>query len=195
MASECCLLVGNYPISVKGIISISVTSSTETSKIGDNLIISATTGTLSLSGYATDNIHVGCPGKAGVQIPWIKKWDCDNNEIYFIPAGEGRSFVSGDVNNLVTLKEPAVSYNTVNAAASSGPTSIYMETNQTDGYGLNYNSGKPISFVTSDEGVIWDGIDVGLGKLYLQSFNLECNPGLIPTASYSFVFVGLSTEV
>lgn len=195
MANECCLLVGNFPITQKGIISISVTSSTETSKIGDNLIIGATIGTVSISGFAQDIIHNGCPGKAGVQIPWIKKWDCDNNEIYFIPAGEGRSFISGDVNNLATLGELVLSYNTINASASSGPTSIYMDTNQEDGYGLSY-TGSPINFVTSEEGVTCDGIiDVGLGKLYLQSFNLECNPGAIPMASYSFVFVGLSAEV
>lgn len=191
MADDCCKLVGNFVLNVTGcIISVSVNSSTEASKIcEDTLVIGPTIGTASVVGYATDTIHTGCPGRAGVSIPWVRKWDCENNEVYFLFAGQGRSFVAGDVQNLATVNERICSYPTMNASAQGGPASIYMETDQEDGYGLRY-VGQPFSFETSDENdVTFTNFGVGEGPLYLQSFNLDCSPGNIPTASYSFVFV------
>lgn len=198
MAIECCLLVGNFERfnNLEGLISVSINSSTESSLIEDTFIIGQTTGTLSISAYASRSMHIGCPGRAGVQIPWVRKWDCDNDVSYFIPAGAGKSFVFGDVNDLASIDRPIGSYNIVNASASSGPAAIYTDAEQTDGYGLTYH-GNPIPVLDSD-GFTYEfsglGIDAN-SSFYLQSLNLECNPGNIPTVSYSFVFVGEFDQV
>jgi len=100
--------------------------------------------------------------------------------------------VSGDVNTLASVEREIGSYNIVNASASSGPASIYTDVTQTDGYGLIYHGG-PIQVPNSD-GFTYDFVGIGIearSTFYLQSLNLECNPGSIPTVSYSFVFVGI----
>jgi len=193
MSIDCCKLVGNFPInSDKCFVSINVSSSTEASLIDNNtLIVGPTVGTVSITGPAQEKIHVGCPGRASVQIPWLRRWDCDNNQIHFIPQGEGRSSIFGDVSNLATLHKFIGKYRIVNASSSSGPAVIYTDEYQSDGYGLTY-TGAPISFSTTKEGVTWDGegLNLGVGTMYMQSFNVEFSPGQVPTASYSFVFVG-----
>ena len=194
MPAGCCQLVGDFPIDpTKCFISINVSSSTESSLIeNEELIIGPTIGTVSLTGYAQNDRYYGCPARASVQVPWIRKWDCDNNEVYFIPTGEGRSSVSGgDISQFASLHWIVGSYRIVSASSSSGPTAIYTDEEQTDGYGLSYFKG-PITFSTSPDGVTWngEGLNLGVGTMYLQNFSLELTPGEIPVASYSFVFVG-----
>jgi hypothetical protein len=193
MPVGCCKLVGEFPINTdKCFVSISVSSSTESSLIDNQeIIIGPTVGTVSVGGFADNEIHVGCPGRASVQIPWLRKWDCDNNNMYFISQGEGRSSIFGDVAGYASLHRTIGSYRIVNASSSSGPAALYTDEIQTDGYGLTYN-GEPISFSTGPNGVTWDGAGLGLGvgTLYLQNFNLELTPGELPMATYSFVFVG-----
>jgi len=192
MPPNCCKLVGNFPISTdKCFTSINVSSSTESSLLETELIVGPTIGTVSVTGFAHNDIHVGCPGRANVQIPWVRKWDCDNNVVYFIPQGEGRSTVFGDIENRASLHRVIGSYRIVNASSSSGPAALYTDEIQTDGYGLTYTGG-PISFTTSPDGVTWDGegLGLGIGTMYLQNFSIEFTPGEIPVASYSFVFVG-----
>lgn len=196
----CCKLVGSFwtneglPRPSGCYISINVSSSTESSLIESEMIVGPTIGTVSVTAHAQDSIHVGCPGRANVQIPWLRKWDCDNNVSYFIPQGEGRSSVFGDVGGMASLHRTIGSYRIINASSSSGPAAIYTSEIQTDGYGLTY-TGSPISFSTSSNGVSWDGegLDIGVGTMYLQNFSLELAPGEIPVASYSFVFVGKLT--
>lgn len=199
-AQGCCQLVGSFPLDDPNncFISINVSSSTESSLINNvDFIIGPTIGTVSVTGYAQNDVYIGCPSKASVQIPWIRKWDCDNNNVYFIPAGEGKSSKFGSVIGFADLKKTIGSYRIVSASSSSGPATLYTDEEQTDGYGLDYYKG-PISFATSPDGVTWDGggLGLGVGLMYLQSFNLELTPGQLPVASYSFVFVGsLSEEV
>lgn len=185
---ECCKLVGSFPIDIDNIISISSRISTEISKAGDNLIIGATTGTVSITAYATDYVHNKCQGRANVSIPWIRKYDCDNNRLYFIFSGEGQSSLSGDVDDLAILRNPSVSYPVINASASSGPATLYEDAIQNDGYGLIYD-GLPWSFTTDTQGGV--NIDIGIegyDQLYLQSFSLQCTPGQIATATYDFIY-------
>jgi len=192
MPAECCKLVGNFPINVaECFVSINVSSSTESSLIENQMIVGPTVGTVSVTGHAQDTIHIGCPGRANVQVPWLRKWDCDNNDLYFIPQGEGRSSIFGEVGSLASLHRTIGSYRIVNASSSSGPAAIYTDETQTDGYGMTYTGG-PISFSTGPDGVIWDGagLDLGIGTMYLQNFSVEFTPGQIPMASYSFVFTG-----
>jgi hypothetical protein len=196
MAGDCCKLVGNYPIGdgLGCVISVNVSSSTDTTKIGDCVVVGPTVGTVSMTGYATENtIHVGCHGKAGVSIPWIRKYDCDNDEVHFLFSGGGKAYTAGDVEGLASLNETVAIYRVVNASSSSGPASLYMNEVQNDGYGLNY-IGLPLSFSTNNENdvVFQNNVATGLGlpamTLYLQSFSVDFVPGQLPVASYSFVF-------
>ena len=192
MPAGCCKLVGEFPISTdKCYVSINVSSSTESSLIESQLVVGPTVGTVSITGHAQDTVHIGCPGRASVQIPWLRKWDCDSNNLYFIPQGEGRSAIFGEVAGMASLHHTIGTYRIVNASSSSGPAALYTDEYQTDGYGLSY-SGGPITFSTDPDGVTWDGagLELGVGTMYMQNFNVEFTPGEIPIASYSFVFVG-----
>lgn len=190
--ADCCQLVGNLSIAGGCYISVNTSCSTEIiNACGDDTpLCGPTTQSVTLAGYAADSIHIGCPGRAGVSLPWIRKYDCDNNKVHFLFAGMGQSYVAGDVGGLASINHilscaPASS--SFSASSSSGPTSIYMETSQENGYGLNY-SGGPMSFTTSKEGTTVN-LNVGniSGVFYLQTFSLDMQPGQLPVANYTFV--------
>lgn len=197
MANGCCKLVGNLNLSgIDGcIISLNMTSKSELIKeCADEILAGPTVGTISITGYAvtpTDGdsgVHTGCPGKAGVAISWVRRYDCDTNVLYFIPGGAGSSYVAGDVGGLATLGNAfGRKYTTMSASSSSGPATIYMETEQEDGYGLVYTGG-PIGFDTDSNLEFPNFVDPGGSPLFLQNFSLDLNPGEIPIATYSFVF-------
>lgn len=192
MDAECCNLVGNLSISTGCYISVSTNCNTEIINVcgEDTPLCGPTTQTVNLAGFASSVVHIGCPGKAGVSIPWVRKYDCDNSIVYFLFSGQGQSYLAGDTGGLASLNNIvscAPSISSFSASSSSGPASIYMETSQTNGYGLNYNGG-PISFTTSKDGTIVD-LNVGniIGTFYLQTFNLDVQPGQLPVANYTFV--------
>jgi hypothetical protein len=192
MAEDCCKLVGNLQLDLDGcIISVNVNSRTEIIKeCAGTALIGPSTGTVSITGYVYENaaIHNGCPGRAGVSIPWVRRYDCDSNVVYMIPAGQGSSYVAGDVAGLATLvTSTGRSFPSINASSASGPATVYMETTQEDGYGLDYNGG-PIEFDTRNT-LIFNNFGVGEGPMYLQNFSVEFSPGEVPTANYSFAFV------
>lgn len=194
MAEDCCYIVGGYPItgelSDKCIVSVNVNTSTDTSKCGDCLIIGPTVGTISISGYVKDSIHAACSGKAGVQIPWVRKYDCESNVVHFLFSGEGKAFTAGDIENLAEVNLASDIQILMNASSSSGPGATYSRMEQTNGYGMVYTGG-PIGFDTSEKSTLmFDGTSVGVpySECYMQSFSLDMNSGQVPTASYSFVF-------
>lgn len=164
-------------------------SSTETQNIcEDEILVGPTIATVSITGYAQNSIHTGCPASANVSIPWVRRQDCEDN-VHFIFAGEGNSSIVGDVKGLASINRPSGNeYTTFSASSSSGPAAIYTMDTQIDGFGLTY-SGDPYSFTTTENGVEFNRIfSVGPSTWYLQSFNLSMQPGQIPTAAYSFVF-------
>ena len=189
MASDCCNLVGNLSIG-EGVISVQVRSNTEVNKSGTDIIVGPTIGSITISAFANTQIHVGCAGRAGVSINWIRKYDCDNDIVYFLFSGSGRSFISGDVKGLAAVSNSVVSYPILNASAANGPSSLYENSTQLDGYGLTYVGG-PFPFNTDEEGgvVFTDITGIGTGTVYLQSFSLQCNPGNFPIANYDLIFV------
>lgn len=190
---DCCNLVGNLSIGGEECyISVNTSCSTEITNVcGDDApVCGPTTQTITLAGYASANIHKGCPGRAGVSIPWIRKYDCTDDIVYFLFAGKGLSYVAGDVEGLATITTAVTCAPTsisFSASSSSGPTSIYMDTSQQNGYGLTY-IGDPISFVTSEKSTTKD-LDIGSinGTFYLQSFGLDMQPGQLPVANYTFI--------
>ena len=185
--AECCQLVGNLQLGGTGcIISVTTNCSSEISKPcgGSDVFFLGATQTTSITAYASNSIHRGCPGRAGVSISWIKKYDCMNNKTYFIFAGEGDAYISGEVSVASIHKVGPALCDGISASSSSGPTSIYMVTSQSTGYGLTYTGG-PYSFSSNAiEGTI---LDFGFGTGFLQNFSYECQPGQIPTASYTIV--------
>jgi len=194
MTIECCYLVGNYDITLDRVISINMSSSTETTKLGNCYVIGPTIGNLTMTGYASDRMHTGCHGKAGVSVPWIRKYDCDTDTVYFLFGGAGKSYVAGDVEGLASVTTEIVTYETVSASSASGPAKLYMRQDQTNGYGLTY-SGYPKAFETTE---VEDNVTFGNSfatdlsvphlRLYLQNFSVEFVPGEVPVASYSFMF-------
>lgn len=190
MASNCCQLVGdlNLGISDGCIISISSNCSTEiTNACGDSQPLEGpTTQTVSIAGYADSEIYSGCPGRAGVSIPWLRKFDCDDNKVYLISSGQGQAYTSPEAEIWATVKfEVGPRCNSWSASSSSGPQSIYMATEQINGYGLIY-SGGPFAFDTDQNSSAFDLGELG-DTFYLQSFSLEMQPGQLPTANYTFV--------
>ena len=185
---DCCYLVGTLGIDPLCITSIQVQGSTEATLIEGTLLQGPTIGSVSISGYATDAIHTGCPGRAGVSIEWMRKYDCDTDTIYLIFNGAGRSYIYGDVGGLASLYMTLpVSYEIINASSLNGPTTLYEKSSQTDGYGLNYTGG-PLSFSATEGGVA--SFSVGTySDLYLQSFSLQTSPGAFPVANYNFIYL------
>jgi len=194
MADDCCRLVGNLVLSgifsSECVTSVSLNAKPEIIKeCGGEVLYGPTIGSVSVSGYADDEIHVGCPGQAAVSIPWVRRYDCDSSPstVHFIPSGQGASHVAGDVGGLATLNTSlGRAYVNLSASSQSGPVSIYMETEQEDGYGLRY-TGNPLSFDTRDS-LVFSNFGIGDGDMYLQNFSLELNPGELPVATYSFAF-------
>lgn len=191
MASDCCKLAGNLDLGITGcIISVSVTSSTEFVTVcGDEPLEGPTVGTLNFSAYGDYEPWRDCTARASVSIPYARKYDCENDRVYFVFQGRGQSFYTGSADRYVSLYRTAASKTrSMNANASSGPSSLYEDSTQVNGYGLSY-TGEPIGFETDPEGtkMTLGGLFAGY-DLYLQSFNLELNPGSVPIATYSFVF-------
>jgi hypothetical protein len=190
MAIDCCQLVGDFNLGGSGcIISVNTSCSAETSKPcgPETILFAGAVETISISAYATTLVHVGCSGKAGVSIPWIRKYDCMADKTYFIFSGEGESYVVGTAHDIASVKyEAPQTCDAISASSSSGPQSIYMRTSQTNGYGLRY-SGGPFSFDTgSAEGTTLD-LGYVLGEGYLQNFSYESQPGQLPIVNYTIV--------
>jgi hypothetical protein len=197
--ATCCNLVGNFDITAKGIISVTSQGSSQISLIsagGKNAYtISPSSGTVSIAAYASDKRYKGCPGRANVSIPWIIRSDCEKNVYLF--GGAGRSSISGEVGDyakfpsLPGIVNPVTEYDVVSASAGSGPSSLYEDSVQKDGYGLIYK-GNPWNIDTLTEAgctinLTSYGIG-GYGECKLQNIQLQCVPGQIPVVNMSFIY-------
>jgi len=198
MGSGCCSLVGNF-LNDTGLglpsgcfLSVNININTEYTDQGcDDMLGGAKTASLTLSAYASTDIYLGCSGRAGVQVIWLRKYDCVVDKLHFIYSGEGRSFLSEDIlsglglslNNTYPDRTRAIS-----ASAQSGPMSFYTDVTQAEGKGMTYGGG-PISFDTSSQaGCTLGNMGVGSSDYYLQNFSIELVPGAIPVVNYSFAF-------
>ena len=189
MAEDCCKLVGNLNLGLAGcIISVSTNCNTEViTACGDESPLEGPTiGNLSISGYGSETLWKGCSCRAGITTNFIRKYDCESNTVYLIFAGQGQSFYTGEADSFVTLSTVfPTECISINAGSQSGPSTVYAESTQVNGYGMSY-SGGPISFTTDKLGT---KITLGMfGECYLQNFSLDLQPGQLPVASYSFVY-------
>ena len=187
MADEC-VVVGNLDIGIPGcFISINMASSTEAiAACGESdPKPGPTIGTLSLVAYPSNTaIWTELPAKAGVNIPYIRKYDCVKDVVHFINIGQGQSYASGEAE--ASIKFPFKENRIVSASSTSGPTTLYTDVTQTNGYGMSYNAG-PINFDTGSAGYHSFGLVAG-AQFYLQNFSFDAQPGQIPTVSYSFMY-------
>jgi len=197
MAIDCCCLAGDFNVNLDGcLISLSTSSKTQFSQLcSDNTaIIGPVIGTLSITAYADNVIYKGCPAGAGVSMPWLVKYDCDNDRLYYLFGGEGSSYTTGDISTAYKHVTAAARYKSISASAGSGPATPCTVACREEGYGLTYNGG-PISFSTSSSqelsfssNYIISDLGAEDSVMYLQSFSVEYTPGSIPVASYSFLF-------
>ena len=207
MAIECCNLVGNFPTTGLPdgcVISISVSSRSEISKVESAFIVGPTIGTVSISAYADNRVYSGCPAKATISIDWMRRLDCDTilpgggkGGVHFIYKNNGSSSMEGikDTDFDIRFEHKAREFRVIDANSSSGPAALYTDDIREEGYGLIYD-GEPISFDTSDpDSLIFyasTGLFTGLldfHPFYLQNFSFDASPGQFPKASYSFLFV------
>lgn len=190
-----CDLTGLFPIEYTGIISVSLSSSTEVNLTSTNVILTGpTTGTISMSAYpylpGQDRIlGVNCPSSARAECKWVQKYDCFNSKMHFFPAWGGSASVSGDRIKGVSLEREVVSYKSMSADASSGPAAPYFYSNQTDGFNLVY-TGRPISIESGRPQAynILSDILPGGTEIYLSSFDISVDPPTRSTVNYNFIF-------
>ncbi len=84
----CCYLVGNFNVTAPGIISVTSQGSAEVNLItaGEQnaVIIAPSTGSVSISAFVSGDRYTGCPGRAGVSIPWVMRTDCNEHRYLFV---------------------------------------------------------------------------------------------------------------
>lgn len=199
MAGTCCNLVGNFNITAEGIISVTSQGSTAVNVVTAGGTSAATiapsTGTVSISAYASGDRYVGCPGRAGVSIPWIIKNDC--SKYVYLFGGAGKSYISGEVGtyaefpSITGITNPVSEYDVVSASAGSGPAALYEKSIQQDGYGLEY-TGFPWGInTTSEAGCTINLTSYGIGgygDCKLQNLQIQTVPGQVPVVNMSFIY-------
>jgi hypothetical protein len=164
-------------------------------------LIGPSTGSVSVTAYV-DGMHIykGCQASAQVSIPWVRRYDCESDTVYYINAGKGTASIIGETYvspYARILNDTGRRYSNISANVGQGPATIYAVQEQIDGYGLDYHGG-PINFNSGNENditfsfgsIVPSDFDKpsGATDLYLQSFNLNLNPGEVPQVSYSFAF-------
>jgi len=192
MASgNCCYLVSQFE-SITGInlptgCIISINNNINADYTNSCGYAGQTVGSLNISGYASTEAHLGCPGRAGVQVKWLRKYDCELDKVYFIYLGGGRSYIGGEGHKASLEFEYPVKTKIISASSQSGPSSVFSFTEQTEGRGLSY-TGTPISFSTASGPPQISNMGLGTGPYYLQNFNIEVVPGSVPVANYTFAY-------
>jgi hypothetical protein len=188
----CCQLVGDLTVTGGCYISINTSCTTEAKLVcGESKPLAGSTiQTVTVTGYASENIHMGCSGRAGVSTTLTRKYDCSIDSLRFFCGDYGSSYVAGDVEGLASVIKSAVSTPTLSASSASGPASIYLEDTQINGLGLKY-TGNPMSFTTSEDSCTMLNINIASisGDFYLQSFSLDVPSGQLPVASYTLTRV------
>ncbi len=204
-----CQIAGLFDVGFDGIISASITGSSEFIDIVSQCSQSpnvfadvrkrlkgASTGTLNITAYAFLKggdrfLQTSCPSQAGVTLPIQSRFDCENNITRFIRTKTGEAFREGDVIAGVTLLGEFCSFRTVNASASSGPNTRVTDTERFLGSDLIW-TGPPFQIDTRDADTLDFNI-LGL-DVKLTSFNISVTVPGIATNTYAFQFSIASCE-
>lgn len=153
----------------------------------DTPVGGATVGTLNLSAYPRNLTLAKGIQRASVTIPWLRKYDAINDKLYFIFVGPGRSSnIDGPNVSLEILTE--YKSQMLSASSQSGPSSLYSDLVQDEGFGMKYTGG-PLDFDTASESACtFSNMGLGKGDYYLQSFYLDGSYGSPITVTYTFVY-------
>ena len=189
-----CNLAGLISTNYSGIVSANLNGSTTVELAEDGtVLIGQTTNTLSITAYPFSPggdmfLGVRCPSQASVSLDWVSKYDCIDDIVYFIPAVGGKTTMSGDnINGVSLICDPNITNEFMDASASGGPTTPVIISSRKDGYGLRY-SGVPISIDTINTTTYYLVIGSSSFNCYLQSFSINVRPPSPAQVSYSFVF-------
>jgi hypothetical protein len=201
MACEC-VVAGLFQVGYDGIISVSLTGSSEFLDIlsqcadGPNVFSEVrkrlkgpSTGSMVITAYAFPQgspnklLGTSCPSQAGVNLPTQERFDCENNVTHIIRTKTGQAFREGDLIDGITLTDEFCSFRTVNASASSGPSSQVVDTERFLGSDLIW-TGVPFPFDTTDADTLDFNI-LGL-DVKLTDFSISVQAPGASTNSYTF---------
>jgi hypothetical protein len=203
MACEC-IVAGLFQVGFQGIISVSITGSSEFLDIlsqcaaGPNVFTDVrkrlkgpSVGQMTLTAYAfpkgstTKLLGTSCPSQAGVELPTQDRFDCENNVTHIIRTKTGEAFREGDPITGITLTDEFCSFRTLSASASSGPAERVVDTERFLGSDLIW-TGPPFSFDTTDA----DSLDFNILGLdvKLTSFSISVTTPSVATNNYSFKY-------
>jgi len=203
MACEC-VVAGLFEVGFTGIVSVSLTGSSEFLDIlsqcdaAPNVFTDVrkrlkgpSTGTMSINAYAflqgSTNKLLGtsCPSQASVSLPTQNRFDCENNITRIIRTKTGEASREGDPIDGITLLDEFCSFRTVNANAQSGPSSRVVDTEKFLGSDLIW-TGPPFTFDTTDADTLDFNI-LGL-DVKLTGFNISVTTPSAATNSYTFQY-------
>lgn len=203
MACEC-QIAGLFDPGFDGIISAQITGSSEFIDIVSQCSQSPnvfsdvrkklkgpSTGQLNITAYAflkggDRYLGTSCPSEAGISFPIQQKFDCENNKTHLIRTKSGdAAFREGDLITGVTFIGEFCSFRSINADASSGPTSRVKDTEKFLGTDLVW-SGPPFQFDSRDADTLDFNI-LGL-ETKLTSFSVSVTVPSFATVNYQFQF-------
>ena len=202
MACEC-EIAGLFEIGFDGIISASITGSSEFIDIvsqcdqAPNVFLDVrkrlkgpSTGNLNITAYAFLQggdrfLGTSCPSQAGISLPTQTRYDCENNVTHIIRTKTGEAFREGDEILGVSLIGEFCSFRSINASAASGPATRVVDTERFLGSDLVW-AGPPFVFDTRNV----DSLDFNILGLDVKLTNFSVNVTVpsFATNSYTFQF-------
>jgi len=133
-----------------GITSASLNGGTEVTISDDGtVLIGQTINNLSITAWAyvpdSDRfLGATCNASANAEIRWMTKYDCMNDETYFIPLSGGKaSVIGGPINGVYLSCDPNIVSKAFNASVGQGPTTPYTIESRRDGFNLVYTGRHP----------------------------------------------------
>jgi hypothetical protein len=203
MACEC-ILAGLFEVGYDGIISVSLTGSSEfldivsqcdaSPNVFDDVrkrLKGPSVGNMNLTAYAFNQgstnklLGTSCPSQAGVSLPTQQRFDCENNVTHIIRTKTGQAFREGDPIDGITILDEFCSFRTINANASSGPATPVVDTERFLGSDLIW-TGPPFPFDTTDADTL-DFTILGL-DVKLTNFSISVQAPSASTNSYTFQY-------
>ena len=197
MVNCACNITNQLAIEYTGIVSASMSGTTEMVHLlstcadpnAEKTLKGPSTGTINITAYpfemdADKFLGVVCESNAQVNIPYITKYDCMANITRYILQKGGQASREGDVIAGITIVEDNVcSYRALNADASGGPVTPYIDKTKTDGYGM-VSTLRPLPFDTTIQQTYRIlGIDA-----HLQSFSVNVSFSRGAIAQYGFIY-------
>jgi hypothetical protein len=209
MACEC-RIAGLFEIGFEGIISATLTGSSEFVDIVSSCsqapnvfedirkrLKGPSVGTLAITAYAFAQgtvdkfLGTACPSSAGISFPTQQRFDCENNITRIIRTKTGEAFREGDPITGITLLGDICSFRTLNASAQGGPFSRITDTERFIGSDLIW-TGPPFSFDSQNP----DSLDFNILGLdtKLTNFSVNVSVPSVATNSYTFSYAIPSCE-